>query len=49
MNTENKTLVSKFVEDFKKVTWCPKCKKILWNDGREWYTLMKNGRLGKMI
>ena len=32
-----------------KVIWCPKCNRILWNDGKEWYTLMKNGRLGKKV
>ena len=41
--------VFKAGEEVKKVTWCPRCKKILWNDGKEWYTLMKNGRLGKKI
>lgn len=32
-----------------KVIWCPKCNKILWNDNENWYTLMKNGRLGKKV
>ena len=41
--------VFKAGEKVKKVTWCPKCKKILWNDGKEWYALMKNGRLGKKV
>lgn len=41
--------IFKSTERIGKVTWCPKCNKILWNDGKEWYTLMKNGRLGKKV
>lgn len=32
-----------------KTIWCPKCERILWNNGKEWYTLTKNGRLGKKV
>lgn len=32
-----------------KVTWCIRCKKVLWNEGKGWYALTKSGRLGKKV
>ncbi len=48
----NRQIVKDILKDRKylgKVTWCPKCERILWNDGKEWYALTKNGRLGKKM
>lgn len=32
-----------------KVTWCTKCNKILWNDGKAWYSLASDGKLKKKV
>lgn len=32
-----------------KVTWCIRCEKVLWNEGKNWYALTKSGKLGKRV